>query len=214
LHASETQIERTISPRVMSARPQARAIRAGMAPRDVADWLARADVVMLNDVLEHVPDDQALLASIVGACPAGCQVLLTVPADMRLWSPHDEAFGHYRRYDAATLAAVWELLPVHVRMLSYFNARLYPAVRAVREINRRRGRSGGEANTDFRLPPRPTNRLLTGVFAGEGRRLKRVLHRQARGYRRGVSLIAVLQVEQAAPRDEPLHAGECGVAVS
>jgi hypothetical protein len=148
---------------------------------------------MMTDVLEHVPDDRALLASIIQACPEHTQIVLTVPADMRLWSPHDVAFGHYRRYDADSLAAVWDGLPVRTRLVSHFNTRLYPAVRAVRWINRRRGKTSGTANTDFKLPLAPINSALEKCFAGEGRHLIRAIDHRGNIYRRGVSLIAVLE---------------------
>ncbi len=170
----------------------------GFAPHDIADRLARADVVLLTDVLEHVADDRGLLAGIVAALQPGAQLLLTVPANMRLWSLHDEAFGHFRRYDAAGLATVWDGLPVETRMLSYFNARLYPLVRGARAMSRLRGKTAGAAKTDFSLPAEPINRLLTHVFAGESQRLERAMDgKPAAGYRRGVSLMAVLRAHRA-----------------
>jgi SAM-dependent methyltransferase len=164
----------------------------GSAPQDVAPWLKQASVVMLTDVLEHVENDRALLASIVKACPPGTQILITVPADMRLWSPHDVAFGHYRRYDADNLAAVWAGLPVSPRLVSHFNTRLYPVVRAVRAMSQWRGRTAGEANTDFKLPLKPINAALEKCFEGEAPRLLRAVDTHKRAYRRGVSLVAVL----------------------
>jgi SAM-dependent methyltransferase len=190
----------------------------GFAPQDVAPWLRQAAVVMMTDVLEHVADDRGLLASIVWACPPGAQILLTVPADMRLWSPHDEAFGHYRRYDAESLAAVWAGLPVKPRLLSHFNSRLYPLVRAVRSLNRWRGHTSGEANTDFNLPARPMNCVLETCFAGEGRRLMRAIDGRRVGYRHGVSLIAILQREAAPQRTAsavlPVTIGENALAAA
>ena len=135
------------------------------------EWLAAASVVLITDVLEHVADDRAMLASIVNACPPGANILITVPADMRLWSPHDEAFGHYRRYEPKNFRALWSGLPVKPRLLSHFNSRLYPAVRFARAISQRRGRAAGQSNTDFRLPSRPINRVLERIFAGERRKL-------------------------------------------
>jgi SAM-dependent methyltransferase len=168
----------------------------GQAPRDVERWLASASVILLTDVLEHVADDRRMLCEIFEACPLNSQLLITVPADMRLWSPHDEAFGHYRRYDADRLAALWTDLPVKTRLLSYFNSRLYPIVRAVRLANRYRGHAAGAANTDFKLPARPMNSLLEMVFAGERNRLLRAVDGKEAGYARGVSLIAAIQRQQ------------------
>jgi len=165
----------------------------GKAPEALGEAAGQADLFLLTDVLEHVPDDFWMLSELLAAAKPGAQVLLTVPADMALWSPHDEAFGHYRRYDAERLAAVWQGLPVRQRLLSYFNARLYPAIRWVRDRNRKRGQAAGDAGTDFDLPSPPVNWLLRRIFEGEQSRLLRSLHRGARGYSRGVSLVAILE---------------------
>jgi SAM-dependent methyltransferase len=158
---------------------------------------ASADAYLLMDVLEHVSDDFLLLATLVSRCKRGARVVITVPAHQRLWSPHDEALGHFRRYDAKRLAMLWQDLPVRVVLLSYFCARLYPAVRLARWLSRRSGRSVGSHGTDLRVPPAPVNRLLARLFGGEAGRLTKVLEgRRAGGYRTGSSLLAVLEVER------------------
>ena len=65
------------------------------------------DLLMLLDVAEHVPDDTAFLGELAGAAlrPGG-QVLISVPAWMSLFSRHDVALGHYRRYKPAELRAL------------------------------------------------------------------------------------------------------------
>lgn len=165
----------------------------GKAPEALGEAAGQADLFLLTDVLEHVPDDFWMLSELLAAAKPGAHVLLTVPADMTLWSPHDEAFGHYRRYDAERLAAVWQGLPVRQRLLSYFNTRLYSAIRWVRDRNRRRGQAAGNAGTDFELPNAPVNWLLRRIFEGERARLLRSMRRGMRGYGRGVSLVAVLE---------------------
>jgi SAM-dependent methyltransferase len=177
--------------------------RLGRAPDDARDVFGQADLVLLTDVLEHVPDDQALLASLVSATRPGCWFLLTVPADPALWSQHDESFGHYRRYDEPRLRQAWVDLPVSVRLCTCFNSRLYPLVRLARWRSRRRGQAAGAAGTDFRLPAPPLNRLLTWLFAGESRRLQAALGgRAGQGYARGVSLLAALRHEPAVCPDD------------
>jgi SAM-dependent methyltransferase len=152
-----------------------------------------ADVVLLTDVIEHVPDDRALLADVLRPMRPGSWLLVTVPALMELWSPHDEALGHYRRYDAESLRRTWHGLPVTPALLSYFNARLYPPVRAVRWLTARMRRSAGAGGTDFSVPAAPVNATLRRVFAGEAPRLARRIGTTAPAYTRGVSLIALLQ---------------------
>ena len=154
---------------------------------------AKSDLVLLCDVLEHVEDEKALLAGIIHAMRPGANCIVTVPADMRLWSPHDDAFGHLRRYDMASFRPLWADLPVRVRVCSFFNARLFPVIYAIRRLTRVLGMSVGNDGTDLAIPAPWMNRYLTAVFSGESRRLLRVLRNEATGYCRGVSLMAVLE---------------------
>ena len=160
---------------------------------DASGALAKVDVVLLNDVIEHVPDDRALLASVVSPMKPGATLILTVPADMKLWSPHDERMGHFRRYDVATLDGAMGALPLERLLMSHFMSRLYPVVRAVRALSRLRGRASGVSGIDLSTPPRPVNALLTRIFAGEIERLLAVVNGRARPYRRGVSLIGAFR---------------------
>jgi trans-aconitate methyltransferase len=170
----------------------------GAAPKDLGDEAFHARLFLLSDVLEHVADDFAMFSELMAAASPGCFFLLTVPADESLWSEHDESFGHYRRYDRARLEQIWAGLPVKILMTSYFNARLQPIIRLVRVWNRFRGHAAGAAGTDFWIPSRPANALLTAFFAGEIHRLLGVLHGRKQGYRTGASLIALLQREAGA----------------
>jgi SAM-dependent methyltransferase len=167
----------------------------GVAPAGLGDVARSADLFLIMDVLEHVPDDFAMLSSILAVAHPGAHVLITVPAHESLWSEHDESFGHFRRYDRERLERVWAGLPVTARLVSYYNSRLYPLVKSVRTMTRMSGRASGSGGTDFDVPPRPFNRLLTDLFEGEGARLENALDGQGAGYRTGVSLIAVLRRE-------------------
>jgi SAM-dependent methyltransferase len=182
----------------------------GYAPDDVpSETLAATRLIMLNDVLEHVRDDYLLLSTLLAAAQPGTMFLLTVPAGPELWSPHDEAFGHFRRYQKADFCALWNELPVTPRLVGYFNARLYPLIWSIRRWNRFRGAAQGRAGTDFNLPAPWMNRALTNLFAGERRRLARMIRQPSvRGYRRGVSLVALLEREsgEILPRTKPAGA--------
>ena len=165
----------------------------GFAPASLGPAARQADAFLLMDVLEHVERDQALLAAIVEAARPGAHLVITVPADMALWSDHDVAFGHYRRYSMAEFDALWAGLPVKPLMVSHFNARLYPLIRLARAVGRRLRVHWGRENSDLGEPRAMINRPLRAIFAGETRRLTRLLEGPARPYRRGVSLIAVLR---------------------
>jgi hypothetical protein len=117
---------------------------------------------------------------------------------MRLWSEHDVNLGHYRRFDLPMFRALWADEPVEELMMSHFNTRLYPLVRAVRLLSRLRRKAWGDAGTDMSVPPGPVNGMLRRIFEGEGTRLLSLLQgRRSRGYGFGVSLIALLRKHAA-----------------
>jgi trans-aconitate methyltransferase len=168
--------------------------------------IGAAQLVLMTDVLEHVQDDFRLLSGLLALSSPGTYFLLTVPADASLWSEHDRAFGHYRRYEQARFEALWQGLAVAPVFVSHYNARLYPLVKAVRRWNQWRGTAAGRAGTDFVLPGAATNALLTRIFAGERRTLAALARGCAsRPYRRGVSLMALLRRAEGflQPRPRP-----------
>jgi hypothetical protein len=65
------------------------------------------DAVLLLDVLEHVEDDRGFLARLVAESTPEAIFLVTVPAWPQLYSAHDVALQHFRRY---TPSACRELL--------------------------------------------------------------------------------------------------------
>jgi SAM-dependent methyltransferase len=189
--------------------PQVRFI-CGSAPADVMDYLPQTQLILLMDVLEHVPDDQGLLTSLSAAAEPGTYFLITVPADPKLWSGHDETFGHFRRYERRNFERLWLELPLQRVFVSHFNSRLYPLVKIARWANRWRGKTTGAAGTDFRLPGPWMNQLLQKSFAGESTRLIRSLRNKSAGYRTGVSLIALLQKTSDKPalkESQPILSG-------
>ena len=155
-------------------------------------------VVLLMDILEHIADDSAFLGHVIAAVPPGTHLLLTVPAEMALWSAHDVSFGHCRRYTRQTLARTWAGLPVEVRLHSAYNTRLYPLVRALRAATRATGKPLGAAGTDFFLPSPPLNAALTALLAGEVKRLQHAIDHPSSAARRGVSLVAILRRSEGA----------------
>lgn len=170
----------------------------GNAPDDLGNAMGGVDAILLMDVLEHVEGDRDLLARLVASVRPGALLIITVPADMRLWSTHDEQLGHFRRYDPQSLRALSAGLPVHEVMLTHFCSRLYAVARIQRLISRGRGASSSDAHWDMPVPARPVNALLRRIFAGESRRLVdlvRGVRRQP--YSRGVSLMTLLRRHDA-----------------
>ena len=168
---------------------------------------ATVGCVLLMDVLEHVPDDFALLAAVLAPLRAGSQIFVTVPADMRLWSGHDIAFQHYRRYDPARLEAIWAEQPVRLRLLSHFCSRLYWPIRAIRAFRRRFSPASQAARSDLSTPPSLLNQPLRRLFAAEGRRLSAALDRGVRPFAHGSSLVAVIERAEGTVQTQGKPAG-------
>lgn len=66
------------------------------------------DVVVMHDVLEHIDDDGAAVASIRSMLAPDGIAIISVPALQSLFGLHDEQLGHFRRYSHRTLRTVLE----------------------------------------------------------------------------------------------------------
>jgi SAM-dependent methyltransferase len=89
---------------------------------DPAPFAGRGiDTILCFNVLEHVEDDRGALRRLHAALAPGGRLLLLVPAHQRLYGAIDRAIDHYRRYDAAGLAATLEEAGFRVEHTQYFN---------------------------------------------------------------------------------------------
>lgn len=118
-------------------------------------------LVLMMDVLEHVPDDLAFLKEYADSMASGCHVFITVPAFQFLWSGHDVFLEHHRRYTIKMLEAVVKkagMTPVKSR---YFFASLFPVVAAIRLIKKAiLDRGALQAQSDLKLYPDWLNNAL------------------------------------------------------
>jgi SAM-dependent methyltransferase len=119
------------------------------------------DLVTCLDVVEHTPDDVRSLSELRRVTRPGGTLVATVPAYQALWSDHDVANEHVRRYrwgalrDAAETAG-WE--PVR---FTYFNSILLPPAAAVRLAQRLRRRERvGPARAQLELTPASLDSVL------------------------------------------------------
>ena len=149
--------------RAFSERRTGLAIKGGYLPHVPLED-GRYDLIVLLDVLEHIPDDLGALAALAPKLAAGGRLLLTVPALPGLWSGHDVAHHHQRRYTARALEAVIAQAGFRTLHRAAFNSVLLPVIGAVRFANRLLRRRGGDEDA---LPPRPLNRMLAAVFGAE-----------------------------------------------
>jgi SAM-dependent methyltransferase len=145
------------------------------------------DLIALLDVLEHVPDDKGSLAAIMTRLKPGGALLLTVPANPWMWSAHDVAHHHHRRYRKAEIEKLALEAGYEIELLSPFNSLLFPPIAAVRLV----GKLTGKDDSDDAMPGAFVNRTLDAVFGLERSLIGRV------PMPFGVSLAAVLRRPRA-----------------
>jgi SAM-dependent methyltransferase len=119
---------------------------------------ASLDLVIAYDVLEHIPDDATAAKQIFELLRPGGTFLVAVPCDMRLWSAHDEAVDHVRRYERDELVSLLRGAGFVLDDVRSWMVLLRPAVAL-----RRRSSSG----SDLDDPPGWLNAALGAVVAAE-----------------------------------------------
>jgi len=121
------------------------------------------DLVVALDVLEHLEDDVAAAREMRAALRPGGLLLATVPAYPFLWSGHDEALGHRRRYLRRQLVAVLERAGFEVALCCYVMASILPAAVVVRLYERWIRRGPARRESGYVPVPAPLNALLAWI---------------------------------------------------
>jgi len=121
------------------------------------------DLIGAFDVIEHIDDDHAALAAIATKLKPGGKFMMTVPAHPWMWTAHDVANHHKRRYSKHSLKALIQGSPMRLEKVGYFNSLLFPVAVAERAVSKLRGKDDGNVS----LPPGPLNGALEAVFAAE-----------------------------------------------
>lgn len=109
------------------------------------------DIIGAFDVLEHIEDDQCVLANLHAALRPGGGLLVTVPQHAWLWSETDVAACHVRRYARAELREKLHGAGFDVLRMTSFVTLLLPAMLLARR-RRREGMAEVEAELDLPAP--------------------------------------------------------------
>jgi len=131
------------------------------------------DAIIALDLIEHVEDDHALLGEFYKALRPGGVLLLSVPAYQFLWSEHDDALHHFRRYARADVRRLLNRSRFHVlRFTSAITLTCIPII-LFRFLQRLLPRKAKAPKTHLITLPRFLNRLLIDSLEVEAAWLRR-----------------------------------------
>ncbi|UCD58652.1 MAG: class I SAM-dependent methyltransferase [Candidatus Hydrogenedentota bacterium] len=138
---------------------------SGLCRADAGSLPFRSGVfglVIAADLLEHCGEDEVVLSELYRVTRPRGILLVSVPACGVLWSAHDVALHHKRRYSKAELIRKVESVGFTVGRLSHFNSLLFVPVAAVRlTLGKLRKRPA-----DYRIRYHENLRLLGRILLG------------------------------------------------
>ncbi len=123
------------------------------------------DIIGMFDVLEHIEDDERVLAQAHRALKPGGGLIVTVPQHRFLWSRYDEHAHHVRRYEAAEIAEKAAKAGFRIVMTTSFVSLLLPLMALSRRA-RPAPRSDYDVLAELRVGVL-TNFVLAAVLAFE-----------------------------------------------
>ncbi|MBP8950895.1 MAG: class I SAM-dependent methyltransferase [Armatimonadetes bacterium] len=169
-----------------------------------------ADVVLGCDLLEHMENDAVGLAELLRVARPGGTIIITVPAYRWLWSEHDEAISHLRRYSASDIRGMVEAIDARLVKLTYAVSLVFPIVVAFRVLSRLRLRPMGKPHTQLMSLPPWANRILIWLHDLETWWVTRA------GFPCGTTVLAVLRAPdqpEAAQPGQAAPAAKTGAVV-
>jgi len=146
------------------------------------------DIITVLDVIEHVQEDSQVLNEIRRMLKPKGIVVVTVPAFQFLWSEHDVASMHVRRYNNSTITKVLNKSQFKIIRISYFVFFLFPFVAIYRLLAKRKTKKLNP-KCDFVKFPKPINNLFEKIMMVEKKLLKKI------NFPFGLSIVCIAQKE-------------------
>ena len=123
------------------------------------------DLATCLDVLEHVAKPVEALHEIKRVLKDSGKMIIAVPAFRILWSQHDEALSHLRRYEKKSLVADLKEGGFKVEKIGYFFFLAFFLVAPIRIARRFLNPAKGKTQSDTTtLPPKFLNEFLKFIF--------------------------------------------------
>jgi len=135
------------------------------------------DIVSCMDVLEHIENEEKAINEMLRVLKPGGILILTVPALPFLLSKHDNAQGHFRRYNRKYLKKILKSSGFEEERISYFNTLLsFPIIllRLLSKLEPFSSLADFDAKINYDIyKARTFNSLLASIFSLEAKLLKK-----------------------------------------
>lgn len=126
-----------------------------------------ADLVLAMDVIEHVPDEAALMRPYIDLVKPGTRFIVSVPAFQFLWSAHDVFLEHYRRYTLASLERAMNACGLNVDWSHYYYGGVFPLAAGIRLLEHMTGGASAEPKSQLKRHGAFENGVLSAICAAE-----------------------------------------------
>jgi SAM-dependent methyltransferase len=146
------------------------------------------DIITLLDVLEHIENDLEMLKKLKPLLKPNGKLIITVPAYQLLWTEHDIALSHFRRYTAKTLESVLKKADFQISRTSYFITALLPLIFSYKILLKFK-KSKNNPQSHSHQFPEIINTMLQKIILFESKFLKKI------NFPFGASVICVASIK-------------------
>lgn len=127
------------------------------------------DTVVAFDVFEHIEDDKKAIEEVHRVLKPNGILIFSVPAFLFLFSSHDKALNHFRRYNKKSVEILMSKFD-HIEV-SFWNFFLFFPIAVIRML-----RKNKEPKVDKGSFPRVLNTLFYKILSGENILVKKGIH--------------------------------------
>ncbi|OGW33580.1 MAG: hypothetical protein A2X59_07800 [Nitrospirae bacterium GWC2_42_7] len=125
------------------------------------------DVIIASDVIEHIQQETMALTEWKRILKKSGKLFIFVPAFNFLWSAHDTANIHYRRYSKKSLAEILQSSGFIIERISYWNFILFFPVCIARLFQRIFCKSGNKRGGQLHRSNSLINKILESIIKFE-----------------------------------------------
>lgn len=150
------------------------------------------DLVIALDVFEHLQNDTVSMQEIGRVLKDGGKLIFNTPACKALFSFHDEAFQHIRRYNARELKRKLSDAGLQTVFITYWSFFIFPFIFVLRKVLNHKRITSDEALSDFHMQLNPfIEKMLKFIY-----KIEIIFIKKNVSFLFGVSIFGIAQKKQ------------------